>query len=98
MHETSHNLTGYGDSSKCKLCRPIKSNCELCVYGKLNHKTTETNLFCNTGINKKTYFDISDSQTPKKLLKAYKARAKHMRNILKQLTYENTIKDSGQDN
>ena len=67
-------LTGFGNSGTCTLC--IKAgNCDKCVYGE-----SDTAYYaCIDGENKKTYFTIDNANTPRKILNAYRARAKHLR-------------------
>jgi hypothetical protein len=70
-------LTGFGSSLSCILCKPLLNNnapnCQYCVYG---------NMFkC---VDDDTFKEIDEATTPQELKAAYKARAKHMRNILKE--------------
>jgi len=76
----ANKLTGYGKTPTCTLCQAAKNewdmvDCSLCVYGD--------KVGCTLAENKKTYYAISEAESPKQLLKAFKARARHMRKILK---------------
>lgn len=81
-------LTGFGSYVSCSLCKPImpkfkgSPTCCGCTYVV----TTSNN--CTTGINTETYIDIQVSKSPKKIKAAFKARAKHMRNLLKTIENE----------
>jgi len=72
---TARFLTGFGGKDKCSLCLVIGGDCDYCVYGGdillLNH--------CNGGINRKSFKRIRFADTPRKLLNAFRARAKHLR-------------------
>ena len=74
-HFTAQKLTGFGNPSTCTLCQLF--NCHNCIY------LIKTESGCLSGINKKTYRRISDAITPVKLLNAFRARAKHMKTLLK---------------
>ena len=71
-NEVPEYLTGFGASITCSLCVSAGS-CNNCVYGKDS---------CMDGKNEKTYFRITNADTPTKLKNAYRARAKHMRTLL----------------
>jgi hypothetical protein len=85
---TACKLTGFGDKHSCTLCKPLMApnnfytitDCKNCVYG---YGKTYDN-WCAEDLNSNTYDDIRYAQTPEQLLKAFKARAEHMRNILKE--------------
>jgi hypothetical protein len=74
-------LTGYGSTSNCTLCLTVttKSNrdCQLCIYG--------SNYHCTRGSNTKTYDNIEDAPNARALLAAFRARAKHIETILKDI-------------
>lgn len=77
-------LTGFGSSYSCKLCTNIQvftDNCTGCVY----HEIERTIYSCNFGKNEKTYQMISSAENANDLLKAFKARAGYMRQILTEL-------------
>lgn len=74
-------LTKFGSWHFCILCkniRPISSKCKPCVY----NKTEKSQFACNEGKNKETYQAILKASNADELLAAYKARARHMRQIL----------------
>ena len=73
-------LTGFGSGETCTLCIAVeeyrKERCKECCWFHLTkHK-------CNEGDNWKTYSKICNADDEKKLLKAFKARAKYMRKVL----------------
>lgn len=70
-----NNLTGFGDISKCTLCRKA-GPCNNCVYASEYFSGV---LYCTDGINRATYYRILGADTPRKLLNAYRARAKFLR-------------------
>lgn len=73
-------LTGFGSTSTCQLCQAIKANCKYCVYGKAwRDRCGCPSYRCTTGKNRKTYDAIENAITPKELLKAYRNRAKHLK-------------------
>lgn len=54
--------------------------CRLCIWIYFE----DNRVGCTSGENRSTYLKIDNSQTPSELLSAFKARAEHMRNLLKQ--------------
>jgi len=68
-----NELTGFGDKETCTLC---KYGCSNCVYNQ--------GLACLKGEHRKTYYRISHADTPIKLFNAFRARAKHMKTLLKE--------------
>ena len=83
------NLTGFGDAETCTLCISIKKDCSICTYS-VTPRLKKNDFHCMNSINEKTFDMISDATTPQELKAAYKARAKHMRNILKEYYENNT--------
>jgi len=76
IYNAAFKLTGF-NSVNCSLCKPIRSNCFLCVYcDKVEHG-------CLEGKNGETFDRIYFADTPTKLLNAFRARAKHMKTLLK---------------
>ena len=72
----ANELTGFGATQKhCTLCEAAERNCSNCVYGKESS--------CMDGKNGKTYYRITNANTPLKLRNAYRARAKHMKTLIK---------------
>ena len=74
-HHPAMFLTGCGSASKCIMCKGF--SCNECIY------YVYTVNSCFRGINEKTYNRIKIANTPRKLLNAYRARAKHIKEILK---------------
>lgn len=72
----AENLTGFGDVSTCALCLPIDDDCDVCIY--------DGYCMCGQGPNEETYDRIDQAKTPTKLKNAFRARAKHIRGVLKQ--------------
>jgi hypothetical protein len=90
-HCDKEKITGFGSPDTCTLCQsvprvksvyPIKEpDCSYCVYGKFIEDGF--NFFgCLNGENQETFNRIELADTPRKLLNAFYARAKHMRKIL----------------
>jgi len=75
ISKIAEKLTGFGDGDTCSLCKD--TYCFECIYIAL------TGCICNQGINEGTYFRIYRASTPLQLLNAYRARAEHMKSILK---------------
>lgn len=70
------HLTGFGHVHTCSLCESA-GMCLECVY------KVKTGHLCGGADSENTYGMIYYAATNKELLEAFKARAKHMRNILK---------------
>ena len=68
---TVNILTGFGMYTTCSLCKKVKDNCFNCVYG--------TDEGC---VKDSTYRRINNADTPRKLLNAFRARAKYMRTLI----------------
>ena len=75
-NDPANRLTGFG-SSKCPLCKKINvfNECNGCVY--------TISRGCLKGINKETYNAIENADTSQELLNAFRARAKHMKTLIK---------------
>lgn len=80
-------LTGFGNKGTCTLCTPVRrkgeehhlfmtTHCEECIYSKKED--------CTEGRNAKTFWRIAEAKTPVKLRNAFRARAKHIRDLLKE--------------
>ena len=82
------NLTGFGDSETCELCKKVNRDCEICTYA-ITPGCRRIGT-CHSDDNDETFMKIADARTPQELKAAYKARAKHMRNILKEYYENNT--------
>ena len=82
--------SGFGNYRTCSLCKlnlireADPPDCEGCIYGisKITYGMYHC-AACSNGTHQKTYFAIEDAITIPSLVKAYKARAKHIRNIMK---------------
>lgn len=74
QNSNAQRLTGFGSKKTCTLCVKVDNPlfCEGCVY-------TIEKSSCISGGNSKTYCRICNADTPRKLLNAYRARAKHLR-------------------
>jgi hypothetical protein len=83
---TAQSLTGFGSAGTCKLCQPILErnilDCSECIY-HLNNPDINNNYYCAKGPNKDTYIAFFKATNEEELLKCYKDRSKHMKNILK---------------
>lgn len=85
--EIANKITGFGYVKSCTLCKVVNKRdkmfnpeyCKLCIYG-FNNKIF---MPCFKGYNKYTYYNIEKAHTAKGLLNAFKARAKHIRKLLK---------------
>lgn len=73
-HQVAQIVTGFGGSQTCTLCLSIDGQCLICVYG-----ANDSGYGCLTRSHTKTYNDIDDATTPRKLFNAFKRRAAHMR-------------------
>lgn len=75
----AEKLTGFGSSETCTLCHYVNrsEDCNECIYVIL------TSNDCNCGDNEKTYYRIYDADIPLKLRNAFRARAKHMKTLIK---------------
>ncbi len=87
-------MTGFGTSFTCTLCLSARANnanneehfCLICVYrSTIFGRCTGCQQPAKYDVPSKTYNKILFANTPKRLLKAYKARAKYMRTILKKI-------------
>lgn len=82
LYTTALKLTGFGSTIKCALCVSIDHECGDCIYSD--------HYGCLNGKNRKTYKRIEEANTPLKLKNAFRARAKYIRNRLKELGEEMT--------
>jgi hypothetical protein len=87
-------VTGFGSPYTCTLCKEygifrdeaIIIECDNCPWMKL------TNTMCGAGINAESYHKILDENTHRKLLNAFRNRAKYMREVLKLNNVEYELK------
>ncbi len=77
ISDAANTLTGFNNTDICSLCNSISKNCSLCVYKSDYHY-----FHCVNGINKKTFDEIKNADTPTKLRNAFRARAKHMKTLI----------------
>jgi len=83
------DLTGFGNSRNCKLCIAVNVNCDSCIHNHFNNSDYDY-IDDNYCLFHHTYDDIRDAKTPKKLLKAYEARANYIETIIND--YEELLK------
>ena len=89
-------LTGFGHRSTCALCKSVRLNssnnnfeeCNYCIYSSVAPNYEDDYRPCNKGINKDSYLKIMYAENSEQLLTAFRARAAHMRSILKKLNLE----------
>ena len=82
-NNVANHLTGFGGHSTCPLCTGM--SCINCVYNNIKDIKYEENKCCK-GMNADTYYGIQRAPGRKTLKQAFKARAKHMESLLKQLS------------
>ena len=81
---TLFTLTGFSSTNSCSLCQPIDTNCTVCMWYKAyDCRCTGDASNPNANIVSKSYWRISNADTPMKTLYAIRSRAKIMRNLLK---------------
>jgi len=80
-HSIAERLTGFGKTSSCALC--LHTPCDMCIYAH----NSRINYHCNTSANEKTYDAISRAHTPEELLQAFKDRADHIEELIKQIKH-----------
>ena len=85
-------LTGFGNPDTCTLCKAVDSDCYECAWHDTSNYFT-SGADCDSGNNEQTFMNIAFAETPQELKAAYKARANHMRNILKEY-YENNTQET----
>lgn len=73
----ANTLTGFGWSDKCMLCSSCNYNCHLCVY------KIEVGCVNLLDTLKKSYYRISEADSPLKLYNAFRNRAKVLREYAK---------------
>lgn len=81
-------ITGFGRCDRCILCKKsiVNDYCFGCIYTEFEiYQIGGLHKPCNTGVNEKTYRDISDASAPEKLLKAIRARATHINKLIRKL-------------
>ena len=82
----ANNLFGFGQSSTCTLCKAVGkkgldiSPCNNCIY--------RFEYGCLNPVNRETYSDINNALTPNMLYDAFRARAKRLREAIKEYEEE----------
>lgn len=89
--DVAQNITGFGDSNTCSLCKTALDRCQDCIWD------IATKATCSFGYNRITYYDIVYAKGPIDLLFAFTARANRMEDQLKILltpkSFEQLIKE-----
>ena len=81
IHRSLEDITGFGNSQKCTLCFARANQCEGCVWTTDAYSSLE---YIGYACVNDTYDDISDAGSFEDLLITIKARAKYMREFLKE--------------
>ena len=81
IHRSLEDITGFGNSHKCTLCFAKANRCEDCVW---TIDACSSLGYIGYACVNDTYDDISDAGSFEDLLIAIKARAKYMREFLKE--------------
>lgn len=76
-HKTIYSITGFGHTKKCTLCKAIRFDCTRCIY--------KISMGCTRYNNKNTYDRIRYADTPLKLVRAVRARARLIQSIIETL-------------
>lgn len=79
----ARRLTGFGSIFSCTLCLRVyavsRSNSNPCRYCVYDDNVNGICVPCMKGAHTKTYKDIANAPTPRKLFNAYRRRAKFLR-------------------
>lgn len=82
----AQELTGFGSANTCKVCQPLLDNnnldCSKCIY-HLNNPLINNDYYCAKGPNRDTYIAFLKATNEEDLIICYRARAEHMKNLLK---------------
>lgn len=79
-------LTGFGSTGTCTICKASLQKCNKCILNYKNTSNTQLNgCTWSTKSLKASYERIERADTPRKLLNAYKNRAKIHREYLTSL-------------
>ena len=86
----ANKLTGFGNPLTCTLCIAViskdkRTECKYCIYNFDNSDEEKMNGRCSNGENIKSYMDIWGATSPRKLLNAFRRRAKHLEKIIKEV-------------
>ena len=73
--EIAQALTGFGVTETCTLCLAVNHKCKYCVFYAGSD-------YCMQEENEETYYRIAYAKTPRELLSAFRARAKHMKTLI----------------
>ena len=88
---TIMEITGFGSRLSCSLCQPTTTkprefNCDLCIWSSVEDSHSQKDIYCSFH---ETYKNIAFADAPQGLLRAVKARAKYMREVLNKFDHEN---------
>lgn len=92
-YEKLRSLSGFGDRTKCTLCRPVKEGpiikCSECIYSRLQVLPyEETDTFCLNRASYETYAAINNASSVEYLLEAVNARADFIEKLLNEIPCE----------
>lgn len=78
-----HEITGFGSSRTCHLCKPINGYCPDCIHGG---KSCTAECPC---VYDETYGNIEDSESIEDLYDAIQDRADYLESLIKKLENDN---------
>lgn len=84
MDSVLYEITGFGSTKSCHLCKPISDNCMECIHGA-KPECTDT---CPC-IDHYTYKDIEEADNVNELYKAIQARADYIESLINELENDN---------
>lgn len=83
FEDVLHEITGFGSTKTCHLCKPINGNCSDCIHGGENY-TAECPC-----IYDETYENIADAESIKDLYYAIQDRADYIESLIKGVENDN---------
>lgn len=78
FEDVLHEITGFGSTKTCHLCKPINGHCPDCIHGGEENCTAECPC-----IYDETYENITDAESIEDLYDAIQARADYIESLIK---------------
>ena len=80
MDSVMHEITGFGSTNSCHLCRPIRGKCAECIHGAKPEYTASCPC-----TEHETYENIENAEDIEELYEAIQARADYIESLINEL-------------
>lgn len=83
FEDVLHEITGFGSTKTCHLCKPINGHCSDCIHGRENYTADCPCIY------DETYENITDAESIETLYYAIQDRADYIESLINKLEHDN---------